>query len=169
MSTPPIAASVPPTEAHHANKDSGASDLNPASALYFTGSCLCHSVTYTIDGSPFNTVICHCLNCSKASGSAFQYNAFFNKSTFHLVTSSTLKTFVSNETDTGTTIHRNFCGNCGSQLFTTNPTVPDLVIVMLGTIDGKRLDKEPQMEFYCKRSLGWMGDGRKSKKFQAMV
>lgn len=46
----------------------------------FYGSCLCKGVQYSIRGQAQMNVLCHCLNCQKSSGSAFQANGFYNKS-----------------------------------------------------------------------------------------
>jgi len=35
----------------------------------FTGSCICQQVKYTVTGEPLSAVLCHCINCWKASGS----------------------------------------------------------------------------------------------------
>ena len=42
-----------------------------------TGSCLCQSIKYTVTGEPLTFRVCHCVNCKKASGSAFTTNAFY--------------------------------------------------------------------------------------------
>ena len=42
-----------------------------------TGSCLCQSIKYTVTGEPLTFRVCHCVNCKKASGSAFMTNAFY--------------------------------------------------------------------------------------------
>lgn len=161
----PIRSLVPPSEASTAETPA------TSGSSCFTGSCLCRSVTYELSSLPFNVVLCHCVNCSKASGSAFQYNGFFRRTSLHIISGlgSALKTFQNKETDSGNMVERNFCGFCGSHLFTINPTVPDLVIVMAGTIDGKLLDQSPREEFYCKRKFDWMQQTvTGSKRFEGM-
>ena len=135
-------------------------DMTPtmeSSTPELTGSCLCRSVTYSLDGPQFKTVLCHCENCSKASGSAFQYNALFSRPLFHLQSGShMIRTYRDGATDSGNILERSFCSACGSQLFTTNSAAPDVIIVTAGSIDRKKFDQVPDAEFYGKRRLGWM-------------
>lgn len=143
----------------------------PASPL-FTGSCLCGAVTYALDSPPLQTVLCHCLDCSKTSGSAFQYQAVFYKSSLRITSGEddALKVYRNTKTDSGNVSDRHFCGSCGSQLYVTNQSVPVLVIIMAGTIDGKILDDLPKSEYYCKRKMGWTTDAlMETTKFQAMT
>lgn len=46
-------------------------------ANIYHGSCLCHKVQYELTGEPFTFFVCHCVNCRKATGSAFMSNGFF--------------------------------------------------------------------------------------------
>ena len=38
------------------------------------GGCLCGHIRYTSDVEPLMTVICHCKNCQKQSGSSYSTN-----------------------------------------------------------------------------------------------
>ncbi|KAK4497002.1 hypothetical protein PRZ48_011451 [Zasmidium cellare] len=140
----------------------------------FYGSCLCKGVTYSISGRAQMSVLCHCLNCQKSSGSAFQANGFYNKSQFTLLTGANLVTdYHDSAVDAGCTLIRSFCSVCGCNLYTTNPTNPmikDAIIVMSGCMEktSEALDA-PQMEFYVKRRRDWTGvNGPKTKEFQGM-
>lgn len=44
-----------------------------------TGSCLCKGITYEIIGEPVTSVVCHCIDCKKASGSAFMANVLYKQ------------------------------------------------------------------------------------------
>ena len=39
-----------------------------------TGRCLCGKVTYTFEGDPIATAVCHCSHCQRQGGSAFSVN-----------------------------------------------------------------------------------------------
>lgn len=41
------------------------------------GSCLCKKVNYELKGDPGTFVVCYCVNCQKATGSAFMANTFW--------------------------------------------------------------------------------------------
>jgi hypothetical protein len=42
-----------------------------------TGSCLCRSVRYTVQGEPQRAFHCHCSRCRKATGTGHASNLFF--------------------------------------------------------------------------------------------
>lgn len=51
-----------------------------ASNIIRRGSCLCRNVKFTLTGSPARHIQCNCLNCQKASGSAFLTNILYKRS-----------------------------------------------------------------------------------------
>ena len=133
---------------------------------FATGSCLCHSIHYTLTAPPFASVICHCVNCRKSSGVAFATNALFQSTALQIPESPDLKTFEDKDTLSGSTVSRKFCGKCGSNLFATNSVREELVVVMNGTIDndegskGARVEAlRPSMEIFCKDKRGWFPEG----------
>jgi len=117
------------------------------------GSCLCRKVTYSISGPPLMNTLCHCLNCQKASGSLFQANAGYKKDQFQILSGQdSIQTYLDSDTDSGSVLHRRFCGNCGSTLFVTNETkvaARDMIIVMTGCMDGAK-DFVFEREFFYK-------------------
>lgn len=52
-------------------------ELSLSMASTHHGSCLCSAIKYEITGDPFTYLVCHCINCKKATGAAFMANAFF--------------------------------------------------------------------------------------------
>jgi len=44
-----------------------------------TGSCLCKTIQYQVQGQLSTFALCHCENCAKASGSSFMSNWWFEK------------------------------------------------------------------------------------------
>ena len=142
---------------------------NPSFA---TGSCLCHSIRYTLTTPPLNALICHCLNCRKSTGAAFATNTFYPSSSLQIITPSSssdlLRTYEDRDTVTGSTVFRQFCGKCGSSLFATNSEREGLVCVTNGTVDGGEVGDEelrPKLEIFCKDRRGWLppGEGVKRK------
>jgi hypothetical protein len=67
-----------------------------------------------------------------------------------------LKAYQDSNLESGGTISRAFCNQCGSPLFMTNPKYPNIVTVTIGTIDGGVENWAPQVEYYCKRRLSWI-------------
>ena len=42
-----------------------------------SASCLCGAIKFDITGDPVTFMVCHCVNCQKATGSVFMSNTFF--------------------------------------------------------------------------------------------
>jgi hypothetical protein len=80
-----------------------------------TGSCLCRAIRYEVSVPITELRACHCKDCQKASGTAGSVNAMIPSSAFR-ITRGTPKRF-SVTADSGRTLHRFFCGDCGSPLF----------------------------------------------------
>src|SRR6185369_9325542 len=96
-----------------------------------SGSCLCRSVKYEIDGELGDFGYCHCTSCRKASGSAHAANAPIERAQFHLVSGAdTLREF---ESSPGKV--RAFCSRCGSPIYALLAESPDLMRIRLGSLD----------------------------------
>jgi hypothetical protein len=122
-------------------------------AKKYTGQCACGAVKFEFDKDPEFIANCHCLDCKRASGG--EMATFFGvpEADFSLV-SGTPKAFhyIANS---GKGLDRNFCGECGSRLYSTNlETFPGLVFVQLGSLDRPELI-EPKLEMFTKRRLKW--------------
>ena len=104
----------------------------PTRAEHFSGSCLCRSCVYQIDGEIEPAGVCHCEDCRKVTGGPFGVSFRVPKNRFHLTgrTASYAK-----PADSGTVLTRHFCPACGSPLLTESPSHPDAVYVKAGTLD----------------------------------
>ena len=98
-----------------------------------TGSCLCGAIRYTIDAPVKELRACHCRNCQKQSGAQGTVNAIVASSAFK-ITQGTPKRY-SAVADSGRTLHRYFCGDCGSGVYSQRETNPEMVVVRAGTMD----------------------------------
>jgi hypothetical protein len=99
----------------------------------YSGSCLCGEIKYEINGEPVRTANCHCDDCRKATGSSYATNFFFKEDDI-VVTQGTPKEF-EHKSDAGNTMTKQFCGNCGSQLFGLGSGSPGIKHVKAGTLD----------------------------------
>ena len=98
------------------------------------GGCLCGAVRYEITAPVSALRACHCLNCQKHTGSGGSINAVVQKESFK-ITKGEPKKYEDSATQSGRTLSRHFCGNCGSPLFSQrNPDI-GLRIVRAGTLD----------------------------------
>jgi hypothetical protein len=97
-----------------------------------TGRCSCGAVQYKSTGPTLFSVICHCRDCQRASGSGGLPVLGVPKASF--TSSGPLK---QSRTigGSGKPAVRNFCSECGSVLFGTPESEPDLVTIYVGSLD----------------------------------
>jgi hypothetical protein len=81
-----------------------------------------------------------------------------------------VKIFEDKETDTGATLERAFCSNCGSNLSIrniTNPKSSGNIVVCAGTVDDNYKDFKPQSELFAHRRHAWVPEVTRKKKTEA--
>src|SRR3970282_2959001 len=96
-----------------------------------SGSCLCGAIRYTISAPLTELRACHCTHCQKASGAGGSVNAAVPSSAFKL-SQGTPKRYAGTA-DSGRTLYRYFCGDCGSPIFSQRATHPDTMVGRGGT------------------------------------
>ncbi|MEV4420559.1 GFA family protein [Patulibacter sp. NPDC049589] len=124
------------------------------------GHCLCGNVTYTVDTEdPIMTGICHCRDCQRSTGTAYSIIAAVEIGEFH-VEGASLKQFDTMGEDRKSPAHRNFCSNCGSQLFSILGDADDIVWIKAGTLnDASWL--EPELEAWTDSAQPWALQGER--------
>jgi len=98
----------------------------------FTGQCLCGAVRYSSTGPALFSAICHCRDCQRASASGGVPVLGVPKVSFNWsgpVKQSRVRG------GSGQTAVRNFCSECGSLLFGTPESAPELVTIYVGSLD----------------------------------
>jgi hypothetical protein len=129
-----------------------------------TGGCLCGRVRYTATGDPAFSAICHCRNCQRFTGSAFETTIGFPTSSVSV--QGELKTY--NEiSDSGQPVRRRFCPNCGSGLIAEADAFPGVTIFLAGTLDDLA-NYKPMMELYCSSAQPWVHLGGERTQFAKM-
>jgi hypothetical protein len=98
------------------------------------GGCLCGAIRYTIDSAVSALRACHCLNCQRASGAGGTVNAVVPTGSFRITKGQT-KRYDDSATDSGRTLSRHFCGQCGSPIYSQRNPDPGFVVVRAGTLD----------------------------------
>ena len=94
--------------------------------------CHCGQLRLAVDGDPFAVSICHCLDCQRRTGSAFGMQAGFRKEQVEISGRFHNYSRVSEEADRKEHVFH-FCPECGSQVFYTEPTEPDLIVISVGS------------------------------------
>ena len=126
------------------------------------GSCLCGAIRYTIDAPVTELRACHCTHCQKASGTGGSVNAVVPSAAFR-ITQGTPKRFDA-RADSGRTLHRYFCGECGSPIYSQRATTPETVVVRAGGFDNPGPMKITA-DIWTKRAPAWAHIDPASKQF----
>jgi hypothetical protein len=96
-------------------------------------------------------VNCHCRDCQKASGGAYTSSLFVPKDTLKII--GDVKYYDATG-DSGQTISRGFCPNCGSALFGKPAIQPDLISIRPGTLDDPS-KFQPAIDIYTASAQPW--------------
>jgi hypothetical protein len=127
-----------------------------------TGSCLCKAIRYEVSAPITELRACHCRDCQKASGTAGSVNAMLPSSGVR-ITQGTPKRFTK-VADSGRTLHRFFCGECGSPLFSRRETTPETTSLRIGTLDGSP-DVKITAHIWTRSARPWAHIDPASKQF----
>ncbi len=119
-----------------------------------TGQCLCGKVQYSLAEAPAMAGVCHCKNCQRQAGSAFSTLAGVPKDGLNF-TQGEPKLYLDADTDSGSTVQRFFCGNCGSPIYSAIDSMPDMVFLKTGTLDDTATF-EPQFHAWCDSKQPWV-------------
>lgn len=120
-----------------------------------TGGCLCGAIRYAISAEPVMQAVCHCRNCQKQAGSAYSIIAGVPEAA---LTIEGALTDYHDQGDSGGAVLRQFCGRCGSPLFSRVAAAPGLVFVKAGTLDNPDSFK-PQIQVWTKSKQDWVDLG----------
>jgi hypothetical protein len=116
------------------------------------GGCLCGSVRFACYGTLGVAAYCHCSDCRKCTGSAFNVSVEVEQKHFEITEG--LPIGFTKKSDCGHELTRHFCRDCGSPLFTTSPRHLDRVYVKAGAFDDPTLI-EPAFQSWTCSSVPW--------------
>ena len=117
-----------------------------------TGHCLCEGVRFTIDGDIGPAGYCHCEDCRRMTGSAFNISSPVALAGFALV-SGKLGSFTKLG-DRGNELTRYFCLDCGSPIYTSAPKHAETIYVKCGVLDDPLL-VQPVLEAWRDSKVTW--------------
>ncbi|HSB39899.1 MAG TPA: GFA family protein [Gaiellaceae bacterium] len=122
-----------------------------------TRNASCHGgqLRLEVAGDPFAVSICHCLACQRRTGSAFGMQAGFKPDQVQVSGRFGDYARISDEVDRKEHVFH-FCPDCGSQVFYTEPTEPDLVVVSVGAFADPSFPP-PTESGYDSRRHPWVG------------
>lgn len=96
-----------------------------------TGRCLCGAVTFKLAGEPLATRVCWCRDCQHLAANG-TVNMLVQAEGFAV--SGPLSGFTKTA-DSGNTITRHFCSNCGTHVFAESTGRPQFRVVRAGNLD----------------------------------
>lgn len=127
-----------------------------------TGGCLCGAVRYSVDWEVQELRACHCKDCQKASGAAGSVNAIVPSAAFR-ITQGMPRCFAA-AADSGRTLNRYFCGDCGSPIYSQRPAAPEMVVLRAGTLDDDG-DMKITANIWTRSARSWAHIDPASKQF----
>jgi hypothetical protein len=116
-----------------------------------TGGCMCGAVRYELDAAPIFMGNCHCRDCQRANGAA--YNPAIGVPRSAMKVAGDVKYYES-KTDSGNMTRRAFCPNCGSRLFSDPPFASDLMVIVASSLDDPSIFK-PAMDIFTSSAQPW--------------
>ena len=117
--------------------------------------CHCGQLRLAVDGDPFVVSICNCRACQRRTGSAFGMQAAFRPDQVTIAGRYSDYVRISDEADAKEHVFH-FCPDCGSQVFYTEPSEPDFVVVAVGAFADPGFPP-PTESGYDSRRHPWIG------------
>ena len=119
------------------------------------GACHCGYIMYEADIDPDTTSICHCTDCQTLSGSSYRTNVRTNKGGFKLLTGQP-KVYIKTA-ESGNKRAQAFCPECGTPLYATTATNPQIYGLRVGSIR-QRAELKPKSQGWCRSAQSWVMD-----------
>jgi hypothetical protein len=121
--------------------------------LPLAGGCMCGALRYEVRAAPFMIYNCHCTNCQKISGSAFNISVTIAEAALAFTAGEPAK--VAWTSDVGSRRWGWFCGGCGSRI--ANGMSPSSGVLSLrgGTLDDASW-LEPVGDIWVRSKQPWV-------------
>ena len=116
--------------------------------LDISGHCLCGSVSFECNAEPIFQGSCHCDDCRRSSGSLYGSFVFVPAES---VTITGQTHSYQHKSDRGSTMTKEFCPTCGSQMFSLNTHFPERRGIRVGIIDDASWFKPDAYLYDCKK------------------
>lgn len=118
-----------------------------------------------LSDEPKLTLVCHCTDCQKYTGSAFGVFAIIKKTKFAL--SGELKGYTT-KGESGRVNTRYFCGTCGSSIYSELEKAPGIVVISVGTLEGGQ-SLVPSVHTWVKQKHAWVTIDAAVEQFQEEI
>jgi hypothetical protein len=119
--------------------------------MVMKGGCACGAVRFESDAPPVITRVCWCRVCQYLGAGSGTVNAMFKTASFRSTGTPSTHRFVA---DSGNVLHRDFCGTCGTSLFSRAEVRPQLIGVRVGALDDPELAR-PEVTIWASQAPSW--------------
>ena len=117
-----------------------------------SGNCLCGAIRFECDCDPIASYLCHCTDCQHATGGAFSACVLVPVAALRVTRGSPIR--FERTADSGNSVVREFCGSCGSALFSNSPARPDWQVIRMGVLDDPS-ELRPMLHIWTDSALDW--------------
>lgn len=124
-----------------------------ADKIQVDGGCFCGQITIEAQADPDKVIACHCTDCQTFSGAPFRPVIIISPDDMQI--SGTVKEF-QKIADSGNARLQGFCGDCGSQIYATDPD-KTVFNVRTGFLN-QHTTLVPQKHIFGKSTLSWLSE-----------
>jgi hypothetical protein len=119
------------------------------------GQCHCGAIAYEAEVDPQKAVICHCTDCQILSGAPFRASVPVSVQDLD-IRKGAPRVYVK-VADSGNRRAIGFCGDCGTEFYSTSADDPKFYNLRLGPIK-QRAQIAPRRQIWCESALAWGQD-----------
>jgi hypothetical protein len=120
-------------------------------ARTYTGGCACGAIRYEIAAEPMMAGHCQCLDCQRSAGGGHASMLMFPADAVKLKGA---PKYHDTRADSGNTVSRGFCANCGSPLVGKSSGMANMMTIRVGSLDDPS-GFTPQFAVYNYRGHAW--------------
>lgn len=118
----------------------------------FSGGCLCGAIRYESRAEPLFSINCHCRDCQRTTGTAYAPVLAVPRDALSI--SQGEPTYYTSQSDSGETVSRGFCPECGSGIFSKLSANPDIVGLKAASLDDPSWFR-PAVDIYTDSAQPW--------------
>jgi hypothetical protein len=122
--------------------------------MNITGQCHCGAISFTALVDPARVIACHCTDCQQFSGGPFR--AVLQVPAEQVQLKGQPKIYVK-VAESGNRRAQAFCGECGTQLYATEPDAPKVMGLRLGCVN-ERAQLKPAVQVWGSSAMPWLAE-----------
>ena len=120
--------------------------------MNITGQCHCGAISFTALIDSAKIIACHCVDCQTFSGAPFR--AVAPAPVENVKLTGTPKLYIKTAAS-GNKRAQAFCGECGTQLYATEPEQPKVIGFRLGCVN-ERAQLAPTIQIWGNSAMPWL-------------